>query len=141
MELKPVYLLTDCDPSKTINKVSAVFQNGKTDEDQKPVAFVGFSCDAEQKVFGDLASLWNVPIISTGHDLIVYCVQCYFDIGDENCRSPKLLISSFTGTRRDLNSTRGQLDTTARVGINAEIVADFLIGTLVDKHNELYDLS
>ena len=65
----------------------------------------------------------------------------YFDIGDENCRSPKLLISSFTGTRRDLNSTRGQLDTTARVGINAEIVADFLIGTLVDKHNELFDLS
>ena len=52
---------------KTINKVSAVFQKGKTDEEQRPVAFVGFSCDAEQKVFGDLASLWNIPIISTGH--------------------------------------------------------------------------
>ena len=104
VELKPVYLLTDCDPSKaifttnyeknqidnlwiitydklwkwfnkvvknkkTINKVSAVFQKGKTDPEQRPVAFVGFSCDAEQKVFGDLASLWNIPIISTGHGL------------------------------------------------------------------------
>ena len=52
-----------------------------------------------------------------------------------------LSFSPFKGTRRDLNSTREQLDTTARVGINAEVVADFLINTLVDKHNELYDLS
>ena len=52
-----------------------------------------------------------------------------------------LEFSPFAGTRRDLNSTREQLDTTARVGINAEVVADFLINTLVDKHNELYDLS
>ena len=51
---------------KTINKVSAVFQKGKNDTEERPVAFVGFSCDSEQKVFGDLASLWNIPIISTG---------------------------------------------------------------------------
>ena len=71
VELKPVYLLTDCDPSKTINKVSAIVQKGKEKPDEKPVAFVGFACDAEQKVFGDLASLWNIPIISTGYVLII----------------------------------------------------------------------
>ena len=118
---------------KTINKVSAVFQKGKTDEEQRPVAFVGFSCDAEQKVFGDLASLWNIPIISTGHGLKASKSSMHIDW--------HLVFSQFAGTRRDLNSTREQLDTTARVGINAEVVADFLINTLVDKHNELYDLS
>ena len=61
--------------------MSAVFQKGKTDEEQRPVAFVGFSCDAEQKVFGDLASLWNIPIISTGHGLkelqiVFFCHIC-----------------------------------------------------------------
>ena len=68
VQLNPAYLMTDCDPSKTINKIAAIHHRGLTSKngEKRPVAFVGFACDAEYNSFAELSAHheWRVPIIA-----------------------------------------------------------------------------
>ena len=68
VKLEPKYLMTDCDPSKTMNKIAAIHRKGiqsKNPDDDRPVAYVGFACDAEYNTFADLSAHkdWRVPIV------------------------------------------------------------------------------
>ena len=112
IELNPKYLMTDCDPAKTINKIAAIYHRGVRSEKQesdRPVAFVGFACDAEYNSFAELSAHddWRVPIIATG-------------------------------VRTNLAQRRSQLDTTIRVGVTAEAVGELIKQILI--HEELSDV-
>ena len=72
VNLYPKYLSTECDSSKTINKISAVIDKGKTSKDQHdwPVGFIGFACDAEFNVFAELGIFFTAnshAILYTPH--------------------------------------------------------------------------
>ena len=51
-----------------MNKIAAIHRKGiqsKNPDDDRPVAYVGFACDAEYNTFADLSAHkdWRVPII------------------------------------------------------------------------------
>jgi len=101
---------SNCEPELVISKVLSLWQNRTQ---APPVGFVGFSCDAEHQTVAQLASQWQLPLLTPGMRRVLGAKE-----------SPR----------------REQASTTVRTGLHSDVLARFLKELLDDQiFNDTYD--
>jgi len=99
VQLNVTIIESDCAPDVAVNRMVAIVRRGWEQPNLRPVALVGFTCDAEYDTIGSLAGKWKLPIITAGMRRIMNDME---------------------------HRTKRGLDTTVRTGVNGEIIGKFV---------------